>query len=79
MSCRGTACVAAMGPPLPQPIPTWEKFIDTWMPLATCLEVRPTVSIPDPRRSGRSWPLQFLAKYVQSRPSFVDHSDLTRP
>ena len=79
MSRRGSAYTATTGLPFPRPIPTREKFMDTWKELATPLELRPPVSILDPPTSGRSWPLQSWAKYVQSRPSLVNHIDRTRP
>ena len=36
------------------------------------LELGPPVSIVDPLTSGCSWPLQSLARYLQSCPSLVD-------
>ena len=79
MSRRGSAYTAATGLPFPRPIPTREKFMDTWKELATPLELRPPVSIPDPPTTGCSWRPQSWAKYIQSRPSPVDHIDWTRP
>ena len=75
MCCWGSAYTAVTGRPSPRPIPTREKFVDTWKELATPLELPPPVSIPDPPMSGLSWPLQSWAKYVQWRPSLVDHID----
>ena len=70
---------AATGLPFPRPIPTRDRFTDTWKELVTPLDLRPRVSVPDPPASGRSWPLPSLARYVQSRPSLVDNIDWTRP
>ena len=53
--------------------------MDTWKELATRLHIWLPVSIPGPPTSGRSWPLQLCAKYVQSHPWLVDHIDWTRP
>ena len=79
MSRPGSAYMAATGLPFPKPIPTRDKFTDTWRELLTHLDLRPPVSIPDPPASERSWPLLSWARYVQSRPSLVDTIDRTRP
>ena len=79
MSCRGVAYTAATGYPFPRPIPSRDQFLDTWKEMAKPLELRPPVSIADPPASGRSWPLQSWARYVQSRPPLADVIDWSRP
>ena len=78
MSRRAPAYTAAKGLRSPKPIPTRDKFTDTWKEFVTPLDVRPPVSIRDPPANGRSWPLISWARYVQSRPSLVDTIDWTR-
>ena len=78
-SRQGSAYMGATRLRFPRPIPTLEKFMDTWKDFATALALRPPISIPDPPTSGRSWPLQSWGKYVQSCPSLVDHINCTRP
>ena len=78
MSRRGSAYMAATGLLFPMSIPTWEKFMDTLEELAGPLELRPPLSIPYRRTSGRSWLLQLWAKYLHLRPS-LDHIDWTSP
>ena len=41
--------------------------------------VAASVSIADPPASGRSWPLQSWARYVQSRPPLADVINWSRP
>ena len=79
MTRRGAAYTAATGYPFPQPIPTLEKFLDTWKEMAKVLELRPPVSIADPPTSSCSWLLQLWVRYVQLRPSFAHAIDWTRP
>ena len=79
MSRRWSAYAAATGLPIPRPIPTPDSFTDTWKELDTPLDLRPSVSIPDPPASGRSWQVPSWARYTQSRPSLVDTIDWTRP
>ena len=78
ISRRGSAYTAVTGLPFPRPIPTRDTFTETWKELATPLDLRPPVSVPDPPASGRSWPLPSWAPYVHSRPSLVDTIDWTR-
>ena len=79
MSRQGLAYTAATGLRFPRPFPSRDAFTDTWKELVTPLDLRPTVSVPDPPASGRSWPLPSWARYVQSRPSLMDTIDWTRP
>ena len=79
MSRRGVAYMAATGYPFPRPIPSRDQFSDTWKEMAKPLELRPPVSIADAPASGRSWPLQSSARYVQSRPPLADVIDWSRP
>ena len=66
MPRQGVAYTAATGYPFPQPTPSHNQFSDTWNEMAKPLEWRPPVSIADAPASGRSWPLQSWARYVQS-------------
>ena len=79
MSRRGSAYTAATGLPLAKPLRGQNAFTGAWKELVTPLNLRPPLSVPDPRVSGRSWPLPSWARYVQSRPSLVDTIDCTRP
>ena len=79
MSRQRFAYTAATGHPFPKPIPGRDAFTDAWKELVTPLDLRPPVSIPNPPRSGRSWPLPSWARYLQSRPSLMDTIDWTRP
>ena len=79
MSRRGVAYTAATGYPFPRPIPSRDQFSDTWKEMAKPLELWPPVSVSDPLASGRSWPLQSWARYVQSRPPLADVIDWSRP
>ena len=68
MTRRGAAYTAATGLPFPRPIPSHDRFMDTWKDL-----VKP----PCPWRIPR--PLQSWARYIQSRPPLVDTIDWKRP
>ena len=71
-SRRGATYTATMGLPFPRPLPSGDRFTNTWKALAKPLELQPPVSVPDPPTSGCSWPLQSRARYIESRPSPVD-------
>ena len=79
MTCRGAAYTAATGLPFPRPIPSCDQFMDTWKELVKPLALDRPVSVADPPTSGRSWPLQSWACYIQSRPPLVDTIDWKRP
>ena len=79
MTRQGAAYTAATGLPFPRPIPSRDRLTDTWKELAKPLALDPPVSVPEPHTSGRSWPLQHWARYIQSRPSLVDTIDCKRP
>ena len=67
------------GPPIPPPHPSRDRFMDTWKELVKPLELDRPVSVADPPTSGRSWPLQSWARYIQSRPALVDTIDWKQP
>ena len=79
MTRRGSAYTAATGLPFPRPIPSRDRFTVAWKELLKPLVLDPPVSVPEPPTSGRSWPLQSLARYMQSRPPLVDTIDWKRP
>ena len=79
MTRRGAAYTAATGLPFPRPIPSRDRFMDTWKELVKPLALDRPVSVGDPPTSGRSWPLQSWARYIQSRPPLVDTIDWKRP
>ena len=47
--------------------------------MAKLLELRPPVTVDDPRTCGRSWPVHSWAHYIQSRPPLVDTIDWGGP
>ena len=79
MTHRGAAYTAAMGLPFPRPIPSRDRFTNTWKGLVKPVALDPPVSVPKPPTRGRSWPLQSWARYIQSRPPLVDTIDWKRP
>ena len=79
MTRRGGAYIAATGLPFPRPIPSRDRFMDTWRELVKALALDRPVSVGDSPTSGRSWPLQWWAAYIQMRPPFVDTIDRKRP
>ena len=79
MTARGAAYTAATGLPFPRPIPLRDHFTDTLQELVKPLALDPPVSVPEPPTSGRSWPLQSWACYIQLRPPLVDTIDWKRP
>ena len=79
MTRRGAAYTAATGLPFPRPIPSRDRFMDTWKELVKPLALERPVSVADPPTSGRSWPLQSWARYIQSRPPVVGTIDWKRP
>ena len=68
MTRRGATYTAATGLPFPRPIPSRDRFMDTWKEMATPLALDRRVSVADPPASRRSWPLQPWARYIQSHP-----------
>ena len=79
MTRRGAAYTAATGLPFPRPIPSRDRFMDTWKELVKPLALDRPMSVADPPSSGRSWPLQSWARYIQSRLPLVDNIDWKRP
>ena len=75
----GAAYTAATGLPFPCPIPSRDRFMDTWKELVKPLALDQPVSMADPPTSGRSFPLQSWARYIQSRPPLVDTINWKRP
>ena len=55
-----------MGLPFPGPIPSRDRFPDVWKELVKPLVLHPPVSVPETPTTGRSWPLQSWARYIQS-------------
>ena len=77
---RGAAAyTAATGLPFPRHIPLCDRFTETWKELVKPLVLDRPVSVADPPTSGRSWPLQSWARYIQSRAPLVDTIDWKRP
>ena len=72
MTRQGAAYSAATGLPLSRRIPSHDCFMDTWKDLVKALVLHRPMSLPDPPTSGRCWPLQSWACYIQSRPPLVD-------
>ena len=70
---------AATGLPFPRPIPSLDRFTDTWKELVKPLALDRPVSVADPPTDGRFWPLQPWARYIQSRPPLVETIDWKRP
>ena len=79
MTQRGAPYTAATGLPFPRPIPLRHRFTDTWKELLKPLALDRPVSVADSPTSGCSCPLQSWARYIQSRPPFVDTIDWKRP
>ena len=75
MTSRRAAYTATTGLPFPRPIPSRDRFIETWKELAKPLALDRPVSVADPPTSGRSWPLQSWARYIQSRQPLADTMD----
>ena len=65
---RGAAYSAATGCPFPPPIPPHDNFMHAWKQMAKLLGWGPPMSVADAPMSGRSWPLQSWARYVQPAP-----------
>ena len=63
----------------PRPIPSLDRFMDTSKELIRPLALDRPVSVADPPTSGRSWPLQSWARYIQSLPPIVDTIHWKRP
>ena len=74
MTRRGTTALI-----VPLPIPSRDRFTDTWKELVKPLALDPPVSVPEHPTNGRSWPLQSWAPYIESRPPLVDTIDWKRP
>ena len=73
------AYTAATALPFPRPIPSRDRFMDTWKELVKPLALVRPVSVADSPTSGRSWPLQLWARYIQSRPPLVDTINWKQP
>ena len=54
MTRRGAAHTAATRLPFPRPIPSCDRFMDTWKELVKPLALDRPVSVADPPTSGRS-------------------------
>ena len=57
MICRGATYTAAMDLPFPRPVPSRDRFMETWKELVKPLAPDPPVSLAHPPTSNRSWPL----------------------
>ena len=79
MTCRGAAYTTATGLPFPRSIPSCDRSMDTWKEWVKPLALDHPVPVADPPTSGRCWPLQSWARYIQSRPPLVDTIDWKRP
>ena len=79
MTRRGPTFTAVMGVASPRPIPSRDRFMDTWKEFVKPRPLDRPVSVADPPTSGGSWPLQSWARYIQSRPRFVDTINWKRP
>ena len=58
MTRRGPAYTAATGLPFPRPIPSRERFMNTWKEFVKPLALDRPVSVADLPKSGCPWPLQ---------------------
>ena len=76
---QGDAYTARTGLPFPWPIPTRDQFDARWKSLTAPLALSPLVEFAGPPSSGRCWPLQSCAQYLQSRPVLCQSIDWTRP
>ena len=72
MTRWGATYTAAAGLAFPCPIPSRDRFMDTWKELVKPLALDRPMSVADPPTSRRSWPLQLWARYIQSLPPLVD-------
>ena len=54
MTRRGTVYTAATGPPFPRPIPSPDRFMDTWKEVVKPLALDRPASVADPPTSGCS-------------------------
>ena len=63
----------------PPPIPSHDGFTDTWKELVKPFALDRPVFVAGPATSGRCWPLQSWARYIQSRPPLVDTIDWKSP
>ena len=79
MTRQWAAYTAATGLPFPRPIPSRDRFMDTWKESVKPLPLNRPVSVASPPTSGRSWPLQSWARYIKSHPPLVDTIDWKRP
>ena len=79
MTRSGGPYTAARGLPFPRAIFSRDRFMDTWKELVNLLALDVPLSVADPPTSGRSWPLQSWARYIQSRPPLVGTIDWKRP
>ena len=76
---RCDAYTARTGLPFPRPIPTQHQFDATWKSLTAPHVLSPPLECADPPSSGRCWPLQSWAQYLQCRPALGQYIDWTRP
>ena len=79
MTRRGATHTAATGLPFPRPIPSRDRFMDTWKELVKLLALDRPVSAADPPTRGRSWPLQSWAHYIQLRRPLMNTIEWKRP
>ena len=79
MTRWGATYTAATGLSFPRPILSRDRFMDTWKELVKPLALDRPESVADPPTSGRSWPLQSWARFIQSRPPLVETINLKRP
>ena len=69
---------SATGHTFPRPIPTRPAFLDRWKDVAKPLNLRPPVTVADPRTRRRSWPVHTWARYIPLRPPLVNITDWGR-
>ena len=79
MTHPGAAYTAATGLPFPRTIPSRHRFMATWKELVQPLALDQPVSVADTPRSGRFWPLQLWARYIQSPPHLIDTINPKQP
>ena len=79
MTRRGGACTATTRLPFSHPIPSRDRFMDTWKELVKPLALDRPVSVADPPTSGRSWPLLSWARNIPLCPPLVDTIHWKRP
>ena len=79
MTAWGAMYTAATGLPVSRPIPSRDRLMGTWKEFVKPLALHRPVFVADPPTNGRSWPVEWGACYIQSRPPLLDTIDWNRP